>query len=112
MKDRAKNLSKFQFKILSKALQSDSAKFVVYSTCSIYREENEKVVHDVARKNRNWSVVDLSKVDIGLPERYMKGLHIEDGRVRVCPGCGPAGYLSGFFLTIFERTKRPFSNQP
>jgi putative methyltransferase len=51
VKERAANLSKFQYKILSKALTDyHSARFVVYSTCSIYVEENENVVRDVLKK--------------------------------------------------------------
>jgi putative methyltransferase len=39
---RVQNLSKFQYKILSHALDyCDSVKYVSYSTCSIYREEDE-----------------------------------------------------------------------
>jgi 25S rRNA (cytosine2278-C5)-methyltransferase len=44
---RIENLSKFQYKIVSHALSFSSVRYVVYSTCSIYYQENEQVVRDV-----------------------------------------------------------------
>ena len=109
--ERAQNLGRFQFKILSKALSDfPSARFVVYSTCSIYKEENENVVRDVLKKQTKsgviyWKTVDLSKVDVGMDKSYGKGLHFNEelGCLRICASCGPKNYLNGFFLTIFER---------
>ena len=64
--DRAVQLSKFQYKILSKALSdfANSARYVVYSTCSIYAEENENVIRDILKQKKEhqklWRAVDLS----------------------------------------------------
>ncbi|TNV79132.1 hypothetical protein FGO68_gene6818 [Halteria grandinella] len=112
--ERAKNLGKFQFKILSKALNEfvngdEGARFVVYSTCSIYREENEEVVRDVLKRQDGerprWKTVDLTSVDAGISKSYNEGFHWNDelGCLRICASCGPKNYLNGFFLTIFER---------
>jgi len=46
-----KNLSRFQFKILAHALNySETVKYVSYSTCSVYQEEDEQIVKDVLKK--------------------------------------------------------------
>lgn len=49
--ERVKSLSRFQFKILAHALNySDTVKYVSYSTCSVYQEEDEQIVQDVLKK--------------------------------------------------------------
>ena len=58
-KERVKNLSKFQYRLLSSALQTPhaSVRYVSYSTCSIYREEDEAVIRDVLSKfGDQWEV--------------------------------------------------------
>lgn len=63
--ERVKQLSKFQYKILCHALQYDtSVKYVSYSTCSIYPEEDEQLVKEVLKKDsKNWRVVpDLKSI--------------------------------------------------
>ena len=53
--DRVKKLSMFQYKLLSHALEyanneKTRLRYVCYSTCSIYKEEDENVVKDVLKK--------------------------------------------------------------
>ena len=79
----------------------------MYSTCSIYQEENENVIRDVLKKNGNyWKTVNIKEIDIGIKGSYLNGLHFNDelNTLRVCSGCGPKNYLNGFFLAIFERS--------
>ena len=87
----------------------NSAKYVVYSTCSIYQEENEQVIKDILSKKqfRCWHTVPLNKVDIGIKGKYKNGFHYNEelGCMRICGGCGPKNYLNGFFLAIFERNQ-------
>ena len=83
---------------------------MVYSTCSIYSEENEQVVRDVLKKQKGkWRTFDLAQLDLGMPSEssYLKGFHFDKelGCLRVCAGCGPKNYLNGFFLAIFERSE-------
>ena len=55
--ERVKNLSKFQYKLLNHALQYDpNVKYVSYSTCSIWKQEDEDLIKDVLSKNQGWKV--------------------------------------------------------
>lgn len=57
--DRVLKLSRFQFKIVSHALTNApaSVRYVSYSTCSIYHEEDESVVKDLLNKHaEHWQV--------------------------------------------------------
>ena len=89
-----------------------SVKYVTYSTCSIFPEENEQVVRDtLAKVNKNgvtWRTVNLSQIDVGVHSSYLKGFHFSEelGSLRVCGHCGPKNYLNGFFLSIFERVEK------
>ena len=81
--ERVKSLSRFQFKILTYALSYSIAKYVVYSTCSIYEEENEQVVKDILSKqvkysNVQWKLVDMDSLVNGLKfkKKYLKGIHL------------------------------------
>ena len=90
---------------------ANCARYVVYSTCSIYSEENENVIRDIMKQKKehhqNWRTVDLSQyVDtLGIRNSYLKGFHFDSelGCLRICSVCGPKNYLNGFFLAIFER---------
>lgn len=80
----------------------------MYSTCSIYQEENEWVVKDLLKMHgKKWKTVDLSELDIGMSKKFKKGFHFNIGKagnsLRICSSCGPKNYLNGFFLCLFER---------
>ena len=53
---RVANLSAFQSKILSKACSFPSVDTIVYSTCSIHKEENEDVVAKFLHENSAWEL--------------------------------------------------------
>jgi 16S rRNA C967 or C1407 C5-methylase (RsmB/RsmF family) len=107
--------------VLSKALNfknqsGELPRFVSYSTCSVYEEENEKIIRDVIKKDwfkaNGWKIVNLSQIiEEVIPKKYRQGIHSINHKdegincVRVCPDCGPKGYLNGFFLTLFERVE-------
>lgn len=124
IKGRIEQLSKFQFKLLQRALDYYPVpKFVTYSTCSIYPEEDELLVEDILRKNPGYKVPDnlqeiLEKVfqlkkddrnEKSLKEAgaFIKGAHVMNSKknekplgVKMCPKCSK-GRFNGFFCTVF-----------
>jgi len=94
---RLQCLAAFQKKMLSKAL-SLHARTVCYSTCSIYREENEAVVEHCI-ENTEWSVVTPLPFSWPDPEPYT-------GIASKCVHCKPDIHACrGFFLAKLQRTR-------
>ncbi|KAI5950877.1 hypothetical protein KGF54_003951 [Candida jiufengensis] len=64
--DRLEKLASFQFTIMKHALSFPGARKVVYSTCSVHAEENERVVVDLLSdetvKNQGWTLADREVV--------------------------------------------------
>ena len=101
--ERVKNLSKFQFKMLSHALNyNDNVKYVSYSTCSVYYEEDEQVVKDVLKKyGDRWQIAknmdEIVEKTFKAPknsskkderEAYVAGIHkTEGGGLKFCSKC-------------------------
>lgn len=118
--ERVKNLSKFQYKILSHALEyanneKTRLRYVCYSTCSIYKEEDEDVVKDILKKfGEKWEIpTNLAEIiekvfqvkkgeKTDQKEKFMQGMHVSKYGVRICPSCSK-GRLNGFFCAIFQR---------
>ncbi|KAH0572564.1 TRNA/rRNA cytosine-C5-methylase [Spironucleus salmonicida] len=92
-RDRAdtSQLHKFQVKILTAALESN-AYGVVYSTCSVNKEENEDVVQEVLAENRKWKLVDA------LPQWPLRSKSITE-----CAICNEEMQSEGFFVALFVR---------
>ncbi|KAK4985645.1 hypothetical protein LTR50_005845 [Elasticomyces elasticus] len=62
LKERLKNLSAFQLKLLTHAFKFPGARRITYSTCSVHAEENENVVtkalsSDTARE-QGWTILE------------------------------------------------------
>ncbi|KAK4056352.1 hypothetical protein OIO90_002495 [Microbotryomycetes sp. JL221] len=107
-KQRIKALSNFQVAILSHALRFTGAKRVVYSTCSIWPEEDEGVVMRILAKKEfqkmGWRLASRDEV---LPnwERRGRKEHcggdtaIADSVVR----CLPEDQTNGFFVACFVK---------
>ncbi|SSD59022.1 uncharacterized protein SCODWIG_00783 [Saccharomycodes ludwigii] len=72
-KNRLIKLSSFQFEIVKYALSFPNAKKLVYSTCSIHPEENERVVIDLLLdkqvKKQGWKLRPRSEVIPDWPRR-------------------------------------------
>ncbi|AGO11571.1 AaceriADL215Wp [[Ashbya] aceris (nom. inval.)] len=114
LKNRLAKLSSFQFQIVKHAMSFPSAKKLVYSTCSVHAEENERVVIDLLLDNKvqkaGWKVAPRSKV---IPDWPRRGHQVEfeevfpeeaenlaSGCIRVLPK--EDGGI-GFFAVCFER---------
>ncbi|RCI17180.1 hypothetical protein L249_2168 [Ophiocordyceps polyrhachis-furcata BCC 54312] len=110
---RLKALSSFQLALLLHALRFPAAKKVTYSTCSVYAEENERVVmealkSDVAR-TRGWRILARGQQVRGMREWPVRGLKEEcEGEAEVADGCircykDDGRGTMGFFVAAFCR---------
>ena len=100
---RLYKLAGLQHKLLTHAMVSfPHVKRIVYSTCSVYPEENEEVVLSVLRKVPNFKLVDAAEILNGKWKNF--------GCEKVYPGLGgkvlyarTAEDLSnGFFVAVLE----------
>lgn len=94
--ERLWRLSSVQSKLLMHALHFPRCRRVVYSTCSVLRQENEDVVENVlARSNGRFVLAHA------LPELPFRGLGSQGNH---CVRLGLDSMLTrGFFLAVFER---------
>ncbi|RDA92812.1 hypothetical protein CP533_0821 [Ophiocordyceps camponoti-saundersi (nom. inval.)] len=110
---RLRALSGFQLTLLLHAFRFPAAKKVTYSTCSVYAEENERVVmealkSDVAR-TRGWRVLARDQQVRGMREWPVRGLKEEcEGDAEVADGCircykDDGRGTMGFFVAAFCR---------
>ncbi|SCV05395.1 LANO_0H06546g1_1 [Lachancea nothofagi CBS 11611] len=116
LKNRLAKLSSFQFEIVRYALSFPSAKKLVYSTCSVHAEENERIVIDLLLdakvKESGWRVRKRAGVLPAWPRRgllneFEEVFHdkevaqdLAEGCIRVLPK--EDGGI-GFFAVCFER---------
>ena len=108
--DRLKHLSAFQKRCLKHALSFPNVRRVTYSTCSVYREENEDVVSDVMKEFGN-----SFKLVPCVPKWERRGICCEgltkeqsESLLRVDP---EKDLMGGFFVACFHRKKRKRKNR-
>lgn len=105
-KERVKLLSSFQSKIIEHAMSFRNAKLIVYSTCSIYEEENEKVVEkvlssEIGKLYKLANIHSLLSTNLKSEETFHKGKSkITANCLRACKLCHD---LDGFFVALFQR---------
>ncbi|KAL6454702.1 RCM1 25S rRNA [Candida maltosa Xu316] len=115
--ERLQKLAGFQFAIMKHALSFPSARKVVYSTCSVHVQENEKVVIDLLSdaeiSKRGWK---LATRDVVLPSWERRGFADEfvalsrdpEECEKLAGGCVRANPKEdggiGFFAACFVRT--------
>lgn len=98
-KDRLTSLAQFQTSIIQHAMTFPLARRIVYSTCSVHAQENERVVEAILASNSNFILAPRSQV---LPtwstrgEKQSQG-RLTDGRAQ---GCEDGG-TKAFSLMIF-----------
>lgn len=118
LQTRLAKLSSFQFQMVKHAMSFPVAKKIVYSTCSIHAEENERVVIDLlldkAVQEWGWRVAPRSEVIPFWPRRgkveefeevFREGAahdpqELAEGCIRALPK--DDGGI-GFFAVCFER---------
>uniref|UniRef100_A0A060T6R3 ARAD1B21296p n=1 Tax=Blastobotrys adeninivorans TaxID=409370 RepID=A0A060T6R3_BLAAD len=107
---RLHSLAGFQFKVVKHALSFPSARRVVYSTCSIHDEENEKVVRrlleDEKVKAQGWKLRERHET---LPRWTRRGKpSVFDGDEKLAQSCVRTIPIEdggiGFFAVCFERS--------
>ncbi|KAJ8920273.1 hypothetical protein NQ315_011934 [Exocentrus adspersus] len=111
---RLQKLAGFQIKILRSALTKyPDAKRVVYSTCSLFPEENEDVVRQVLETNSSFKLVPGAKFVNDAWKNFGSAEYGDIGKY--CLYAKPDEDLTnGFFVAVFERLEEgeenPFFN--
>lgn len=112
-KDRLFRLAGLQFKLLSHAMTAfPNVKRIVYSTCSIYPEENEDVVQGALERIGDFKLIDIKE---HLPEGKWKSF----GNEKIYPDLGDKvlyartedDLTNGFFVAILERCEEGELNE-
>jgi len=97
--ERVRRLAAFQRTVLRHALLLGDLQEVVYSTCSLYREENEEVVRDTLQ-----SLGRFYRLQTALPGWKRRGIDLEDFPAEKCVRTDPTlDNMTGFFVALFRR---------
>lgn len=110
---RLQSLSRLQSKLLRHALTKfPDVKRVVYSTCSINCEENEKVVEQVlASVNTDASSPIFEVVDNKLKSKWIHhGSQDFEWGPRCIYATPDVDFTTGFFIAVFERVQPDENN--
>lgn len=91
---RLSSLASFQLKCLNHALSFPRLNRLVYSTCSIHRQENEDVISEALKQNKHFRLVPV------LPQWPERGLQ----PLSQCLRAGPTSTRThGFFVALLQR---------
>jgi putative methyltransferase len=109
---RLESLSQFQYKIVNHCMKFPNVKLISYSTCSVFKTENEDVVESLLKKNPQFKLVDIFDIIKKEAEKDNNNENVEDlfhkgitektkFTLRACRKC--SGGIDGFYVAIFER---------
>ncbi|XP_047487615.1 28S rRNA (cytosine-C(5))-methyltransferase-like [Penaeus chinensis] len=102
---RIKGLASFQIHLLQFALSFPFVKEVVYSTCSVYEEENEEVIEEALKAyGHQFELEDIGKKLDGWKHFGKEGYEFGSKCVRTVPD---VDRCHGFFVAKFVRKAEP-----
>ncbi|XP_022118503.2 28S rRNA (cytosine-C(5))-methyltransferase [Pieris rapae] len=101
---RLARLTSLQEKFLKHAMNSfPNAKKIVYSTCSLFPQENERVISNVVKSSRaKWKVLNVKELLKGNWNNFGSGMYGEMG-TRCLYSKPDSDLTTGFFLAVLER---------
>jgi len=106
LKIRLANLREFQINALRQSMRIPNVDLIVYSTCSIYEEENESVVAEILREHRDqqWELFAPRRFE-NWKRRGLKFEGLTTAESACLLRCHPSDGLNGFFVSCFRRRK-------
>ncbi|XP_068629400.1 28S rRNA (cytosine-C(5))-methyltransferase [Battus philenor] len=104
---RLAKLTSLQEKFLKHAMNSfPKAKRIVYSTCSLYPEENERVITNIVKTSRaKWRVQDVKELLKGQWNNFGSGMYGSIG-TRCLYAKPDSDFTTGFFLAVLDRDQK------
>ncbi|XP_075969237.1 nop2/Sun-like domain containing protein 5 [Anticarsia gemmatalis] len=101
---RLAKLTSLQEKFLKHAMNAfPKAKRIVYSTCSLFPEENERVITNVVKTSRaKWRVQDVKELLKGQWNNFGSGMYGSMG-ARCMYAKPDSDLTTGFFLAVLDR---------
>lgn len=105
--NRLEKLTSLQEKFLKHAMNSfPKAKRIVYSTCSLYPEENERVIANVVKMSRaKWRVQNLNDLLKGQWNNFGSAMYGSTG-TRCLYAKPDSDMTTGFFLAVLDRDEK------
>lgn len=103
--EQIKELSVLQLEMLTQAARVLAPEGVmVYSTCSITREENQEVVNSFLKQNPDFQLEDLTAFLPFIPEREEDRKGIQSGMLQLLPHVHG---VDGFFMARLRKNGEP-----
>ncbi|CAH2074518.1 unnamed protein product, partial [Iphiclides podalirius] len=109
---RLAKLTSLQEKFLKHAMNAfPKAKRIVYSTCSLFPEENERVITNIVKTSRaKWRVQDVKELLKGQWNNFGSGMYGSIG-TRCMYAKPDTDFTIGFFLAVLDRDPKDFDKQ-
>lgn len=106
---RLAKLTSLQEKFLKHAMNAfPKVKRIVYSTCSLFPEENERVITNVVKTSRTkWRVQDVREMLKGQWNNFGSGMYGSMGS-RCMYAKPDKDFTTGFFLAVLDRDQKDF----